>query len=935
MASERLGASFSIDVTDLKAGLTQANRLIRESESEFKAAAAGLDDWSKSEDGINARIKSLNEITDVQKKKVNALKAEYQNLIDNGLDPTSREAVELRTKINNEEAALASNEKELKKQTAALKDVEKGTDEAGNGFSKFGEMAKAAGKVAAAAIGAASAAVGALLKSSIEGYAEYEQLVGGVETLFADSVEKSSEYIEEVGTKALQAMPDDLWEKLGEDVLKNAKVFEMWGDDVGSAMDAVADGMTYGLGTGVADVDGYIEYIKDSYGLNAEEAKNMAEAVSNAIQSNIGSLGDYGDALSGQSEAAKMLIENANNAYKTAGMSANEYISNVTGFSAALISSLGGDTVKAAETADRAMRDMSDNANKMGTSLDSIVQTYQSLSKGNFQMLDNLKLGYGGTKTEMERLIADAAKMTDIQDELNISVQEGDMSFANMVNAISVVQTKMGITGTTAREAATTIQGSFGMMQSSWANLVAGIADENANVDQLITNLIDSIGAVAANVLPRATIAVDGIIKMVEGLLPQLPPLIEQFLPIVIEGAMNLLAGIVEVLPTIIDTILEVIPQLITAIIAMLPTLISTMTTIVVEIINSLAGMLPTIIDAIMEILPLLITAFVSAIPQLIDAAINLLMAIVEAIPTIITELTKQLPMIIQTILQALYVSIPKLISGAIQLFMAILDALPVIITALTEQLPMIIHTIIYALVYAIPQLVNGAIQLFLAILDAIPVIIDALIENLPTIIDAIITGLLTGIDALIDGAIKLFMAILEAIPIIIPQLIEKIPEIITTIVDALLNGIPKIIEVGGQIVSGIWEGIKGAGKWLWEQVSGFFGGIVDGICGFLGIASPSKLMENLVGKNMALGIGEGFENEMQKVNKQINNAIQIDDVGINATVSGSMAAENNANGKSVVVYQTNNYAQAHSRYELYKSKQQTLAAVQLAMAGA
>ena len=152
--NERLGASFSIDITDLKTGLTQANRLIRESESEFKSAAAGMDDWSKSEDGLKAKIKSLSDITEVQKKKVTALKDEYQRLIDNGMDPTSKQAVELRTKINNEEAALKSNEAELKKQKEALKNVKDGTEEAGKGFEKFGNIAKVAAKAAAAAVAA-------------------------------------------------------------------------------------------------------------------------------------------------------------------------------------------------------------------------------------------------------------------------------------------------------------------------------------------------------------------------------------------------------------------------------------------------------------------------------------------------------------------------------------------------------------------------------------------------------------------------------------------------------------------------------------------------------------------------------------------------------------------------------------------------------------
>ena len=727
MANERLGASFSIDVTNLKAGLTQANRLIRESESEFKAAAAGLDDWTQSETGLNAKIQSLNNIIDIQKKKVAALQQQYQTLISNGLDPTSREAIDLRTQINREEAALASNEKELKQQTAALKDVGKGTDEAGKGFSKLGDVAKTAGKVATAALAAAAAAVGALMKKSLESFAEYEQLVGGVETLFKDDA----------------------------------------------------------------------------------------------------------DTLMGYAEQA----------YKTAGMSANEYMQNVTGFSAALISSLGGDTKKAAETADRAMRDISDNANKMGTDMSSIVDTYQSLARGNFQMLDNLKLGYGGTKSELERLIKDASKMTDVQNELNVSVQDGDLSFANIVNAISVVQSSMGIMGTTAKEASTTIQGSVGAMKAAWSNLVTGMADETADIDLLITNFIDSIGTAAENILPRLTVIVSGITKMAQKLLPQIPPLIEEMLPVIIEGIMGLLDGVVAVFPTIIHTVLEVIPKLLDALIKMLPTILTTLLDVVIQIMNALSAMLPDIVNAIMEIIPQLIDALVAAFPQLMDAAITLLMALVEAIP----------------------------------------------------------------------------------------VIIEKLIDDLPHIIETIITVMMQNQGQMLQASVKLFMALIEAIPKVTVQLIKKMPEIIKAIITGLKNGFSDIANVGKELIEGLWEGIKNAGNWLKEKVSGFSKGVVDNIKGFFGIHSPSKLMEEQIGKNLALGIGAGFEKNMTGVNKQIQNALKLDGVGINATISGNTEA---VAGKSVIVYQTNNYSQAHSRYEIYKSKQQTMAAVQLALAG-
>ena len=260
MASERLGASFSIDVSQLQAGLNTANRLIRESQSEFRAAAARMDDWTASEAGLNAKINSLNNITAIQKEKIRALKAQYQQLIDEGLDPASDRAIQLRTQINNEQAALRANEQELRRNTEALEQLGEASEESGEKVSKLGEIAKAAGKAIGVALAAAGAAVVALTKSAIENYAEYEQLVGGVETLFDTS--------------------------------------------------------------------------------------------------------------------SKKVIEYANNAYKTAGMSANEYMQTVTSFSASLLQGLGGDTDKAAEIANQALVDMSDNANKMGiqASLNKITQ---------------------------------------------------------------------------------------------------------------------------------------------------------------------------------------------------------------------------------------------------------------------------------------------------------------------------------------------------------------------------------------------------------------------------------------------------------------------------------------------------------------------------------------------------------------------------------
>lgn len=742
MAEERLGASFSIDVSQLKAGLQQANRLIRESESEFKAAAAGMDDWSKSQDGLEAKQKQLTKTLEVQKGVLNAYKKQYEEA-GYAQDDMSAGAVELRTKINNQEAAIKKTEKALEKNADAMKDLGDESEDAGNkakesgdkaekggeGWAKLGNVAKAAGKALAAAAAAAAAGVVAISKASLEGYAEYEQLVGGVDTLFKDASGKLQGYAAE--------------------------------------------------------------------------------------------------------------------AYKTAGLSANDYMANVTSFSAAMINSLGGDTQKAADASNQAITDMADNANKMGTSMESIVETYQSLSRGNYQMLDNLKLGYGGTKTEMERLLADAQKLTGVEYDIT--------KFSDVTEAIHAIQTEMGITGTTAKEASSTIQGSVASMKTAWQNLLVGLADENADFDKLLQNLIDSVQIAAKNLIPRLQIILRGVINLVKELAPELiailPPMITELLPSFIDAIVGIFNAVVDVLPGLVEsigfTLLDALPGLVTVVMKMLT-----------RVLDLLTQMLPKILQKIVELLPQIINSLVHAIPSLLNAAVQLLMAIVQAIPIIL----------------------PQLIAA----------------------LPSIIRSITGVLADSIPLLVDAAVQLFFAITKAIPVICDELMKSMPEIISAIVDGLAAGFDG--------------------------------------------IKEAGKDLIRGLWDGIKDMAGWIGEKIKGFGAGVLDGLKSFFGIHSPSKLIEKEIGMNIGEAVGTGTLKSLKSVLKDVNkfdkavNAALVDNLkGVNADVKLSAqanAAQLGGSGSTVVVNQTNNYAQAHSRLEIYKSKQQTAAAVRLAMAG-
>lgn len=314
-------------------------------------------------------------------------------------------------------------------------------------------------------------------------------------------------------------------------------------------------------------------------------------------------------------ENADALIENANRAYKTAGVDANKYMETATSFGASLLQSLKGDTAKAVEYTDRAIIDMSDNANKMGTSMESIQNAYQGFAKQNYTMLDNLKLGYGGTKTEMQRLIEDASKMKDVQKELNVTVKDGDMSFGNIVNAISVVQSKLGIAGTTAKEATETITGSINSAKSAWSNFLAGTGSVDAVVDTVIA-MGKNIG--------------QALLKLLPGLIP---------------GLVGIIKGLV--------------PPALKALVEMLPDLVRQFAVGMIELVTMLADMLPEIlpvlVDAIVGIIPLLL----DHMPEFLDAGGKLIFGLADGLVRSIPTLIKHLPVIVAQILK-IFLTIPQ-----------------------------------------------------------------------------------------------------------------------------------------------------------------------------------------------------------------------------------------------------------------------------------
>lgn len=388
-----------------------------------------------------------------------------------------------------------------------------------------------------------------------------------------------------------------------------------------------------------------------------------AAAVSALTTLAVNSYADYEQLVGGvetlYKTSADKVQQYAADAYKTAGLSANEYMNTATTFAAALVSSLGGDTEQAAELANTAIGDMSDNANKMGTDMESIQNAYNGFSKQNYTMLDNLKLGYGGTKQEMQRLLDDANKLNAAQG--NYTKYSID-SYADVVSAIHDVQNAMGITGTTSKEASTTIQGSVNATKSAWSNLVTGIADDNANFEQLISNFVDSATTAASNILPRIEAALNGAAKLIESLVPpimaELPSLIETVLPQLAQSAVN------------------IVQTLVTGISANAAQLIDSAIQIITVLGNGIYQMLPTVAQSALQIVLTLVSKLNENLPQMLDTAGQMLIAFVEGVSEHLPDIMLAAASIVETLLTYFIEHLPDIVEGAMQMGDAVIDGI-------------------------------------------------------------------------------------------------------------------------------------------------------------------------------------------------------------------------------------------------------------------
>lgn len=594
--------------------------------------------------------------------------------------------------------------------------------EKGNGaLSKLGGVVVKVGTMCAKGVALCASGISTITGFAVNAYGEYEQLVGGVETLFG------------------------------------------------------AQGMS-------------IEQYAQSVGKTVSEVQ-----------------GKYASLIKAQDN----VMENAHQAYIKQGMSANNYMKTVTTFSASLLQGLQGDTVEASKVADMAVTDMADNANKMGTSMEMIQNAYQGFSKQNYTMLDNLKLGYGGTKSEMERLLADAEKLTGVKYDIN--------NLADVYNAIHAIQNNLGITGTTAKEAMGTIQGAMNMTKASWENLMIGLSDGKQNINELANQFGTSFNTLVDNVFPRIQQAFQTIPQVMTLIIPQLLSTIINLLPTLLSSVGQLISGIAQALPSLATSLFGAVKTIFTMIVNTFtsgaPKFMESAKQMVSNMCKGIEQNLPNIISSALDMLLNFSQAVLDYAPQLVSMGMDLLVSLAKGIADAIPTLIAKVPTIISNLANAFSNSASTILFKGIEIIIELGKGLIQAIPTLIANIPQIIKAI-----FDVWNAVNWW-NLGKSLISGISKGITSLGDNLKSTVNKIFTNIEDFIKNSLtkakDGAVKVF---------------GNMGQLLKNIATGIWNAIKSIFTSMSGGISGIFNGIKNLASTIWNGIKGSISSVVQAI---------------------------------------------------------------------------------------------------------
>ena len=728
--------------SEYQRALKQIKQNLREVSSEMKAVSSSFDKNDNSTSALNAKSQVLNKTLDAQKQKLKTLQSQY-----------------------------ADFSAKMAQQTA---NHEKLVNTYNNEKKKLEELGKTLGTSSK----------------------EYQDQKAKVEQL-AQAVSKSSKN-QDANTKSMSEMRVQM-NNAQADINKTTRSLDELGkeaEESGKQAKSSGDGFTVMKGV-------LSNLATDAIHLAIDGLKQLGGAFINVGKQAYESYSQYEQLVGGVDtlfgNASAKVQDYAANAYKTAGISANQYMEQVTGFSATLLQGLNGDTAKAADIANVAVTDMADNANKMGTSMTDIQNAYQGFAKDNYTMLDNLKLGYGGTQSEMARLINDSGVLGDSVKVTAETVK--DVPFDQVIEAIHKTQEQMGITGTTSLEAASTLEGSTMSMKAAWQNLLTGMADDNANFSGLIDNLVNSVVAVANNMIPRiqqiikgmAQVASELLITVVPQLVQEIPQLLSDTLPILIDAVTSL-----------IQTVLEVLPQ-----------------------------MMPVIVDGIMQI----VQSMISMLPEFINAGLQMLTSLIQGITNALPQLIAMLPTIIKQIVDTIMANLPAIIEAGIQLIVALIEGLAESIPQLIDMLPEIVITIGKTLIECAPEILSAGVQLIVALAKGLAESIPKVVAIMPKIIVAMVKAIGEGLSQLLSMGGKLIVSLVKGIGGKIGHVGGEMAKVGKAIINGIKHLPSAMLNWGKDMIQGLVNGIKSMIGAVGDAVAG----VANKIKNFLHFSRPDE----------------------------------------------------------------------------------------------
>lgn len=970
---------WKLDIADLKKGMQDARREISLANAEFKNATAGMGQWNKSADGVKAKTEQLAKVLQSQETILADLKQQYE-LTAQEMGETSPEAQKLKIQIENQEAACKKTQAQLADYNGKLADLQAEQARAETPMEKLNstiddqeqELKELKAQYANSIVGnnpEEAARLGREIEELSSDLAENKSKMDAAEKA-ADELDKS---IDAAGDSADEASAG------GFTVMKGA-LADLVSAGIQKAIEGVQQLASMVVDAGKEAVSSYADYeqlvggVETLFGAGGQSVEDYAKSVGKSVGE---AQGEYDKLMQAQGK----VLENSRKAFQTAGMSQNAYMETVTSFSASLISSLDGDTSKAAGVADQAIIDMSDNANKMGSNMEDIQNAYQGFAKGNYDMLDNLKLGFGGTKEEALRLVKTAGVVDDSVKSMD------DVSFAQMIEAIHIVQDEMGITGTTAKEASETVSGSQATMQAAWTNFLTALGNSEADMGPFWDDLVSSVETYAANLWPVVKDVAGRAMELAAEKMREhfpafmgfvdavLPPIktafnwIKDNAPLIVAALAGIAAGITAMSAAQgIMAMIEAFKKWKTATEGM---------TIAQKLLNAaqMASPIPLIVGLVVGLVAALVTLWMTNEDfrnKVIEIWGNVKEFIGNAIEAIV-NFFKELPSKVSEFLSSAWETVS---TWAVNMWNKAKEVGKNFLAGVVDFFKNLPYKIGLFLGMALGFVLTWAVKMWNKAKETGQKFLNNVVtffRELPTKISTFITDALrkvgtwasnmaskakeTGrnfVNGVIDFVKNLPSKVWERLKNVVSKVAEwgrnlasKGKEAAKSLFDAVVNGIKtlpdKIKGIGSDLVKGLWNGISNMTDWIIGKVKSFGNGVLDGLKKFFKIGSPSKLMRDEIGKYLAEGIAVGFGDEMPDTIRTMQKAmdgtvsalrgsasIALDGTAMGAGQNGGVggfgdAAAAGSKTQTVVFNQYNTSPKALDRLTVYRDTKSLL----------